>query len=144
MQALHPEGGRAPGRAERKLAGRLLDGDGAGVPDGLIELWDDAGERFWRCHTAADGGFAVSAAKPAPTALGAPHLDISVFARGLLQRAVTRVYFPDQESANETDPLLRSVDATRRSTMVARPGDDGGWRFDIRLQGIGETVFLVW
>jgi protocatechuate 3,4-dioxygenase alpha subunit len=66
---------------------------------------------------------------------------VSVFARGLLDRVVTRVYFADEATANETDPVLGLVDPDRSGTLIARPTDDG-YRFDIRLQGEGETVFF--
>jgi protocatechuate 3,4-dioxygenase alpha subunit len=80
--------------------------------------------------------------KPAAGGVEAPHLDVSVFARGLLRRLVTRVYFPDEAEANAGDPLLRSIpDPVARATLVAAP-DEGGLRFDIHLQGDDETVFL--
>jgi protocatechuate 3,4-dioxygenase alpha subunit len=84
----------------------------------------------------------------------APHIDVSVFARGLLGRLVTRIYFPDEQAANEADPVLRAIaDPGRRATLVAAaqpgppgapgaPGGPGALRFDIRLQGDHETVFL--
>jgi protocatechuate 3,4-dioxygenase, alpha subunit len=72
----------------------------------------------------------------------APHLAVSVFARGLLHRCVTRIYFADEEAANAADPVLASVPADRRATLLAQPTDDG-YRFDIRLQGPGETVFFA-
>jgi len=71
----------------------------------------------------------------------APHLDVSVFARGLLDRLVTRIYFPDEQAANEADPVLAAIaDPERRATLiaVARAGPPDGFRFDIRLQGEGE------
>jgi len=75
----------------------------------------------------------------------APHLDVNVFARGLLNRVVTRIYFPDEAAANALDPVLAAVDAGRRETLiaVAPPGSGGDeFRFDIRLQGGRETVFF--
>ena len=74
----------------------------------------------------------------------APHLDVSVFARGLLDRVVTRVYFPDEVPANEADPVLASIgDPARVATLVARPGPDPArLRFDIHLQSDRETVFF--
>jgi protocatechuate 3,4-dioxygenase alpha subunit len=72
----------------------------------------------------------------------APHIDVSVFARGMLQRCVTRIYFADEPDANRSDPLLGSIPSDRRSTLLAQPRD-GGYRFDIRLQGEGETVFFA-
>jgi protocatechuate 3,4-dioxygenase alpha subunit len=72
----------------------------------------------------------------------APHLDVSVFARGMLQRCVTRIYFADEPEANGSDPVLQSVPAERRPTLLAQP-TAGGYAFDIRLQGQGETVFFA-
>ena len=84
--------------------------------------------------------------KPAPLGhtdgtVEAPHLDMSVFARGLLQRVVTRAYFDDEPTANAADPLLAAVAPDRRATLIAT-GVDGGYRFDVRVQGVDETVFL--
>jgi protocatechuate 3,4-dioxygenase alpha subunit len=83
---------------------------------------------------------------PLPTPGGgteAPHLDVSVFARGLLGRLVTRVYFPDEAAANAADPLLASIgDPAARARLVA-VGDGDRLRFDIRLQGDQETPFLA-
>jgi protocatechuate 3,4-dioxygenase beta subunit len=75
----------------------------------------------------------------------APHLDVSVFARGLLDRVVTRIYFPDEQTANLADPVLRAIaDPGRRATLIAaaQPSPPGEFRFDIRLQGERETVFF--
>jgi protocatechuate 3,4-dioxygenase alpha subunit len=73
----------------------------------------------------------------------APHIDVSVFARGLLARVVTRIYFPDEEAANAADPVLSSIPDQRvRSTLVAR--DEGGVLvFDIHMQGDQETAFFA-
>jgi protocatechuate 3,4-dioxygenase alpha subunit len=72
----------------------------------------------------------------------APHIDVSVFARGLLARVVTRIYFADEADANATDPVLMALpEPTRAGTLIAAPGD-GGYRFDIHLQGESETVFF--
>jgi protocatechuate 3,4-dioxygenase, alpha subunit len=160
-----------------RVAGRVLDGAGAPVPDALVETWqadpagrfahpDDprgpAGRRspaaapgapagfrgFGRCPTDPQGRYWILTVKPGPLpALGqggatqAPHLDVSVFARGLLGRLVTRVYFPDEPDANAADPVLAGLDPAGRATLVAAPAD-GGYRFDIRLQGDRETVFF--
>jgi protocatechuate 3,4-dioxygenase alpha subunit len=149
-----------------RISGRLFDGAGAVVPDGLVETWqadatgrfthpDDprgtteptpAGFRgFGRSATDGEGRWSVFTVVPGslPAAGGAteaPHLDVSVFARGLLDRVVTRIYFPD-EPANDTDPVLTAVDDARRSTLVATR-EDGGLCFDIHLQGEHETVFF--
>jgi protocatechuate 3,4-dioxygenase alpha subunit len=73
--------------------------------------------------------------------LQAPHIDVTVMARGMLNRCVTRIYFADEEQANAEDPILARVPADRRQTLLAQP-EGGGYRFDIRLQGAGETVFF--
>src|SRR5690606_14095769 len=91
----------------------------------------------------AEGRFAVHTLKPGPVPshLGpqAPHIDVSVFARGMLNRTVTRIYFPDEPEANAADPVLRSIASeSARATLVAGPAEDG-YRIDIRLQGEGET-----
>jgi protocatechuate 3,4-dioxygenase alpha subunit len=75
-------------------------------------------------------------------ASAAPHLNVNVFARGLLRHLVTRVYFSDEEAANATDPVLARVDPSRRATLVARL-DAGVMRFDVHLQGAEETVFFA-
>ncbi len=94
-----------------------------------------------------DGSYEIHTVKPGPVPgpggrLQAPHIDVSVFARGLLQRVVTRIYFADEHDANASDPVLGSVPAQRRDTLLAEPVD-GGYRFDIHLQGAGETVFFA-
>jgi protocatechuate 3,4-dioxygenase alpha subunit len=140
---------RFPVSADGALAlfGRLFDGAGEPVTDALIEIWQagPAGHWFGRCATDQSGRFEFYTVVPAPvpTVDGtsqAPHLVVSVFARGLLRRAVTRIYLPDHP-ANAADPLLRSLDPDRRDTLIARP-DDAALRFDIHLQGPHETVFL--
>ena len=146
-----------------RLAGTVTDGAGEPVPDALVEVWQaDAGGRFdhpddprgavasacrgyGRCATDASGAFWFRTVKPGPLPAGdglveAPHLDVSVFARGLLNRVITRVYFPG-EPANATDPVLGSLPADLRGLLVAVPDGDG-LRFDIRLQGDGETPFF--
>jgi protocatechuate 3,4-dioxygenase alpha subunit len=149
------------------IGGRVLDGAGDPVPDALVETWqadpqgrfahpDDprgpaaasGGFRgFGRCPTDAEGRWAVRTVKPgplpAPGGTEAPHLDVSVFARGLLNRLVTRVYFPDEAEANAADPLLASIpDPRDRARLVAVPDGDL-LRFDIHLQGDRETPFLA-
>jgi protocatechuate 3,4-dioxygenase, alpha subunit len=151
-----------------RIGGRVLDGDGTPVPDALVETWqadpdgrfdhpDDprgparssiAGFRgFGRSATDENGEWWVLTIKPgrlpAPDGgVEAPHLDVSVLARGLMNRVVTRIYFPDETAANAADPVLRSVPEDRRSTLLADLADDG-LRFDIRLQGDHETVFFA-
>jgi protocatechuate 3,4-dioxygenase alpha subunit len=151
-----------------RIEGRVTDGEGAPVPDAMLELWqadadglyahpDDPrpGERdpafggFARAGTDEDGRFGFVTIKPGvvPAPGGgdqAPHLALSVFARGLLDRLVTRVYFSDDEERLAADPVLSLVDAERRPTLIAAAdaGDPSCYRFDIRLQGDGETVFF--
>jgi len=135
------------------IRGEVRDGAGALVPDALVETWqaDPDGQfgaafrGFGRCPTDDDGRYAIRTRKPgvvlsADGAPQAPHLDVSVFARGLLHRVVTRIYFAD-EPANATDPVLSSVPEDRRPTLIATRADDG-YRFDIHLQGNDETVFF--
>ena len=148
-----------------RVAGQVTDGDGTPVPDALLEIWqaDESGSfveapgiydeatgdtfrGFGRCGTDSEGRYEFLTVKPAavPTSDGleqAPHIAMSVFARGMLRRAVTRVYFDDEPDANASDPLLSSVEETRRSRLVATSNQDG-YRFDVRIQGDDETVFL--
>lgn len=121
-----------------RLDGRVLDGDGAPVDDALVELWDSAAARFARCHTGIDGSYAFDVAAPGSDQ-AAPYLAVSVFARGLLGRLVTRCYLTEP---SDGDAAWNAVPAGRRPTMVARPAD-GGYRFDIHLQGDQETVFFA-
>lgn len=128
-----------------RIEGQVVDGAGAPVPDAILEIWH--GDVFVRCVTDASGRYRVTIAKPTVTrgpsgTTPAPHLEVSVFARGLLRHLATRIYFPDEEEANAADPMLALVDPTRRATLVARR-DGSGLRFDIRLQGEAETVFFA-
>jgi protocatechuate 3,4-dioxygenase alpha subunit len=135
------------------LTGSVYDGAGTPVTDAAIEIWQTSPEvsdvfpAFGRCRTGADGSFRFTTLKPGPVAgLGnvqqAPHVAISIFARGLLKALTTRLYFQD-EPMNETDPVLSMIeDATRRRTLVARKVSSDTWHLDIRLQGQDETVFM--
>jgi protocatechuate 3,4-dioxygenase alpha subunit len=144
------------------LRGVVYDGAGEPVPDALVESWQaDAAGRFdhpddprgavpgfrgfGRSATDDEGRWGIRTVRPGrvPGPDGraqAPHVDLSVFARGLLDRVVTRVYLPDEPS-NVDDPVLSSVPEPGRSTLIARLTDDG-YAFDIRLQGERETVFF--
>ena len=132
-----------------RVGGRVLDGAGDPVADALVETWQ-AGPAggFGRCATDAEGRWAVRTVKPGPLpapdgGVEAPHLEMLVFARGLLHRLVTRIYFPDEAEANAADPLLTSIkDSQVRARLVAA-ADGDGLRFDIRLQGDQETPFLA-
>jgi protocatechuate 3,4-dioxygenase, alpha subunit len=103
---------------------------------------------FGRCPTDKDGGYAFATVKPGsvPGPNGtpqAPHINVGVFARGMLKRLFTRIYFAG-EAANATDPILALVPPERRDTLLAKPDPKsaGVWRFDIRIQGGNETVFF--
>lgn len=123
-----------------RVEGQLVDGRGEPVPDGLIELWDR--KHLARCRTDSEGAFHFVVAKPPrETEEDAPHLDLNVFARGLLRHLPTRMYFPDEDAANARDRVLGEVDPQRRATLIAH-AEDGVLRFDIRLQGEFETVFF--
>jgi protocatechuate 3,4-dioxygenase alpha subunit len=150
-----------------RITGGVYDGNGDPVPDNLIETWQadpdgrfadlrghggaselEGFRGFARCgYEDGDGSYEIVTVKPGRVpgpagGLQAPHIDVSVFARGLLHRCVTRIYFADEQEANATDQVLRSVPGERRDTLLAQPTDDG-YRFDIRLQGPGETVFFA-
>jgi protocatechuate 3,4-dioxygenase alpha subunit len=142
-----------------ELHGRVLDRDGAPVPDAMLEFWSAAkvdGETgvfpagFMRAVTDGDGRFSEVMERPTTVPLGderahAPHLLVLVFARGLLRHLISRVYFAD-EQANEGDPVLTAIPEERRATLIAQP-DEGRanlYRWDVILQGTGETVFFAW
>lgn len=147
------------------LQGRLLDGNGAGVSDGLVEIWqanaagkyahpDDRQKKplekgfrgFGRIPTDAKGRFRFSTVKPGRVPgpggkLQAPHLAVTVFMRGLLKQLSTRIYFPG-DPANADDPVLKRVPAARRATLIARRKSKGVLQWNIVLQGRDETVFF--
>jgi protocatechuate 3,4-dioxygenase alpha subunit len=156
-------------RGERiAIHGTVRDGDGAPVPDALIEIWqanaagryahpgdarseaglDPAFIGFGRCPTDAEGRFRFETIRPgrvpAPEGgLQAPHIAAGVLARGLLKRLATRIYFSDEPS-NGADPILALVEPARRGTLLAaREAGGASYRFDIVLQGEGETVFFA-
>jgi len=124
-----------------ELTGHVIDGDGAPVSDACVEIWQAtpaAAPDFvgWgRCATDPHGGFRFVTLAPDPAA---PVLSVAVFARGLLRPLWTRVYLAGAEL---DDPLLAALPPERRATLLARRDGDR-WRWDIRLQGDGETVFL--
>jgi protocatechuate 3,4-dioxygenase alpha subunit len=131
-----------------ELAGRVSDGAGAPVTDARRGLVHDG--RGAALRPRADrrrGEFRFTARKPAAIpgpgeSMQAPHLCVSLFARGLLHRLVTRIYFPDEAAANARDPLLGSIEPARRALLVARSAGAHALRFDIVLQGPAETPFL--
>jgi protocatechuate 3,4-dioxygenase, alpha subunit len=126
------------------LRGTVYDGEGAPVPDALVETWQAPGEGcrgFGRCPTDPEGRWEIVTRKPSAEGGEAPHVAVAVFARGLLDRVPTRLYFGDEAETNAADPLLSSLDPGRRATLIAAP-EDGGYRFDIHLQGDRETAFF--
>ncbi len=149
-----------------RIEGRILDGDGQPVPDAMVEIWQanahgryqhpaDQGPApldatftgFGRSGTGDDGGYWFETIKPGPVPfdaqrMQAPHICVTVFSRGLLNHLVTRLYFED-EPTNAQDPVLQRVPNERRATLLARrAGAALIYRFDIILQGMGETVFF--
>jgi protocatechuate 3,4-dioxygenase alpha subunit len=155
-------------RGERiTIEGCVLDGDGAPVPDAVLELWqanaagrydhtddtqtdkplDPNFRGYGRAATDPEGRFKITTVKPGPVpgrgnALQAPHINVAFFARGLLKQLYTRIYFAD-EAANAGDPLLAAIeDEGTRQSLIAHRDAGGAYRFDIILQGQGETAFL--
>ena len=149
-----------------RIVGQVFDGEGKVIPDSMMEIWQaDAQGRFadpqdtraapnaafkgfGRCGADATGGFEFRTIKPGPVPgpngkPQAPHILLAVFARGMTQQVITRIYFED-EAANAADPILALVPAERRATLVAarEPGDVVTYRFDVHLQGDRETVFF--
>lgn len=139
------------------IEGRVSDGEGAVIPDAMIEIWqaDGAGKYpgrgsnttfkgFGRSETQG-GVYAFRTVKPGAAPGEAPHINVNVFARGVLFQMTTRIYF-EGEATNDTDPVMQLVPAERRSTLIARRNGtaDGLPRyvFDIRVQGENETVFF--
>jgi protocatechuate 3,4-dioxygenase alpha subunit len=147
------------------IEGTVRDGAGAVVPDSLIEIWqanaagryahpDDHQSKpldpnfsgYGRAPTDDEGRFIIETVMPGRVpgpddTQQAPHLLLGILARGILTRLVTRVYFDDEPSTHE-DPILSLVPAERRATLIARHMGDDRYRFDLRLQGNGETVFF--
>lgn len=152
-----------------RIEGRVLDGDGAPIPDALVEIWqanaegrydhtdddqkdkaiDPAFHGWGRSATDKNGGYRFNTIKPGPVpgpgnTLQAPHVNVTVFARGMLKHLVTRLYF-EGEKLNADDPILARVsEPERRSTLVAKRenGNDGPYVLDIVIQGDNETVFF--
>ena len=135
-----PEHELSPGGTT--ITGRLLDGEGQPIPDGVVELWSATARKWGRCGTHPDGTFTFVADKPPAGEGEAPRYDVLVFARGLLRHQLTRLYFPDEEAANAADPVLSALDPADRATLVAA-ADGGALRFDIRMQGDAQTVFFA-
>ncbi|KUJ36001.1 protocatechuate 3,4-dioxygenase subunit alpha [Streptomyces sp. NPDC093228] len=160
-----------PGRPDTiTIQGYVLDGEGRPLPDALVELWgpdpegrlptvDGAMRRdaatgghlgrngveftgWGRIQTDANGHWYARTLRPGARGRSAPYISVCVFARGLLTHLFTRIHLPDDEAALAADPLLSRLDEKRRDTLIAVAEGNGTYRFDIRLQGEGETVFL--
>ncbi|CBT74672.1 MULTISPECIES: protocatechuate 3,4-dioxygenase subunit alpha [Glutamicibacter] len=144
-----------------RLHGVVCDGNGEIIPDALLEIWqaDEHGNVVSRegslvrdgytftgwGRVAVDnaGHYTFTTVNPGATEEGkAPFIMLAVFARGLLNRLFTRIYLPEDTEALASDPLLSSLGEAERATLIAAREDDGSLRFDIRLQGGNETVFL--
>ena len=158
LQYLIDRASAAPDVKSVTIRGSVLDGCGAPVSDALLEFWspachgrlssDSIPQGFRRVGTEFDGAFAVALPRPGPLATEnkprqAPHLLVLVFARGLLRHLITRVYF-DDELTNASDPVLQSLPAGRRGTLIARADAVDSFRWDVILQGDDETVFFAW
>ncbi len=143
-----------------RLHGIVFDGAGTPIPDAIVEIWqpDERGvvatalgslsrdgytfTGFGRDATTSAGRFGFTTVKPGAIDGGAPHVLVTVFARGLTHHLFTRAYFDDETEHNAADTLLSGLTDDRRSTLVAKSDGSGSYRFDIRLQGESETVFL--
>lgn len=148
-----------------RIAGRVLDGEGTAMNDALIEIWQADSEGryahpadprssnarfrgFGRMGTGTDPErrFIFDTVMPGAGSDGAaPHINVLVFARGMLNHLYTRMYFEDHADAHARDPVLKALPPERRATLIARrndPGSDALYTFDIRLQGDNETVFF--
>jgi protocatechuate 3,4-dioxygenase alpha subunit len=128
------------------IRGLLLDGAGQGIPDGVLEFWHPHAGEVRRGLTADDGSFEVTLAQPRPIdgpdgRSQAPHVAVRVLGRGILTQYYTRLYFPG-EPLNDADAVLQLVPASRRGTLVAAPVGPRTYRFDVIVQGEGETVFF--
>ena len=169
FEALYQNDLTVPGLKGRlvTIRGQVFDSEKSPVPDAVLEIWqansfgkyahpEDQQDKlldlgfsgFGRCPTDADGRFEFRTVKPGPVPSStetpqAPHINVSIFMRGLLDRLVTRIYFIDEDS-NRTDEILNLIDPARRPTLLARqiPGESDAFLWNIVLQGHDETVFL--
>jgi protocatechuate 3,4-dioxygenase alpha subunit len=148
------------------IRGQVVDGAGQPVPDAMVEIWqadahgyynhpadpnqaqaDVHFKGFGRADTVTNGEFRFKTVKPGAVAYDevrrqAPHINVRIFARGMLIHAYTRLYFSDEQAANETDPILNLVEPDRRATLIAQREPSGDYYFRIVLQGENETVFF--
>jgi protocatechuate 3,4-dioxygenase alpha subunit len=134
------------------ITGSVHDGGGKPITDACVEIWQSSPPAtesfpgFGRAATDAAGHFSFKTLKPSPVpgpgnSLQAPHIAVTILARGLLMHLGTRLYF-EGHPANENDPILGLIDEARRGTLIARERNPGVWHLDISLQGAKETVFF--
>lgn len=125
------------------IRGRLVDGAGQPIPDGILEWWHPSLPAMLRSTTEDAGRFVVAVRKPTAIAgtADAPHFAVRVLARGILTHYTTRVYFSD-DAMTATDPVLALVPADRRHTLIAERQSANEYRFDVIVQGDHETVFF--
>lgn len=145
------------------IRGKVFDGEGNAVNDAMLEFWQCNEKGLYvqeeqKPHQAGFMGFArtgtgtredysfeVKTIKPASIHGQAPHINVIVFMRGALNHQYTRIYFSDEETLNEHDPILRLVPKDRRRTLFASREEKNGmtiYHFDIHMQGENETVFF--
>ena len=146
------------GNSYVEIQGRVLDGNGAPVPDAVLEFWTAAASAdaeqgeypagFRRVPTDDQGRYSTVILKPVVSMLEdgqaqAPHLLVLVFTRGLLRNLVSRVYLAN-DSELAVDPVLQDVPPERRATLIAQPAGESSYNWDVILQGQSETVFFAW
>ena len=149
------DGSEVASNGDVVLTVRVFDGAGEPVTDALVETWqadahghfdhpEGGGSTFrgfGRCPADATGTATFRTVKPGVVDGQAPHVDLSIFARGLLHRVIPRLYFPDEADANATDPVLVSLGA--EAERLVATAVDGGYRLDVHLQGAAETPFFA-
>lgn len=146
-----------------RIAGVIYDGEGVPITDAMIEIWQPDANGFFnhphdpnqaeadphfrgfgRIETLHKGTFQFKTIKPGSRDGRAPYINVTIFSRGMLVHAITRIYFAD-EAANEDDPVLSALEPERRQTLIATRDDSGElptYIFDIHIQGDKETVFF--
>ena len=139
-----------------EITGRITDGGGALVTDACVEIWQssppvsDVFDAFGRAASDSQGMFRFKTLRPGPVpgahgARGnvqqAPHVALTILARGLTKALVTRIYFAG-DAGQDQDPVLALIDPARRDTLMAHETAPAVWHLDIVLQGDRETVFL--
>lgn len=123
------------------ISGRLIDGGGQGIPDGVVEWWHPLLPCVQRSLTGEDGSFSIGTIRPPNADGNAPHFAVRILGRGILTQYITRMYFGD-DAALDTDAILKLVPEARRRTLIAQPVDANSYRFNVVVQGENETVFF--